>query len=89
MIVIASLVLLATACEEGQRAASHGAFVLAGAVGDLTLSSAGGGRPVSDVRADAQTGRRGSFGGIEHLPLAERRAVVLMLERPETLQYGD
>jgi hypothetical protein len=34
-------------------------------------------------------GRRGSFGWIEHLPLAERRAVVLMLERPETLQYGD
>jgi mannose-6-phosphate isomerase-like protein (cupin superfamily) len=27
--------------------------------------------------------------GIEHRPVAERRAVVLMLERPETLQYGN
>ncbi len=27
--------------------------------------------------------------GIEHRPLAERRAVVLLLERPETLQYGN
>jgi mannose-6-phosphate isomerase-like protein (cupin superfamily) len=27
--------------------------------------------------------------GAEHRPVAERRAVVLMLERPETLQYGN
>lgn len=27
--------------------------------------------------------------GIEHRPVAERRAVVLLLERPETLQYGN
>ena len=27
--------------------------------------------------------------GVEHRPVAERRAVVLMLERPETLQYGN
>ena len=27
--------------------------------------------------------------GIEHRPVAERRAVILMLERPETLQYGN
>jgi mannose-6-phosphate isomerase-like protein (cupin superfamily) len=27
--------------------------------------------------------------GIEHRPIAERRAVILMLERPETLQYGN
>ena len=26
---------------------------------------------------------------VEHRPVAERRAVVLMLERPETLQYGN
>jgi mannose-6-phosphate isomerase-like protein (cupin superfamily) len=27
--------------------------------------------------------------GVEHRPVAERRAVTLMLERPETLQYGN
>lgn len=27
--------------------------------------------------------------GIEHRPVAERRAVCLLLERPETLQYGN
>ena len=27
--------------------------------------------------------------GIEHRPVAERRAVVLLLESPETLQYGN
>jgi hypothetical protein len=27
--------------------------------------------------------------GIEHRPVADRRAVILMLERPETLQYGN
>jgi mannose-6-phosphate isomerase-like protein (cupin superfamily) len=27
--------------------------------------------------------------GAEHRPVAERRAVVLTLERPETLQYGN
>jgi len=27
--------------------------------------------------------------GMEHRPVAERRAVILMLERPETLQYGN
>lgn len=27
--------------------------------------------------------------GAEHRPTADRRAVVLMLERPETLQYGN
>lgn len=27
--------------------------------------------------------------GIEHRPVADRRAVVLLLERPETLQYGN
>jgi mannose-6-phosphate isomerase-like protein (cupin superfamily) len=27
--------------------------------------------------------------GIEHRPVAERRAVALVLERPETLQYGN
>ena len=27
--------------------------------------------------------------GIEHRPVAKRRAVVLLLERPETLQYGN
>jgi quercetin dioxygenase-like cupin family protein len=27
--------------------------------------------------------------GIEHRPVAERRAVILMLERPQTLQYGN
>ena len=27
--------------------------------------------------------------GVEHRPVAERRAVVLLLERPETLQYGN
>jgi mannose-6-phosphate isomerase-like protein (cupin superfamily) len=27
--------------------------------------------------------------GVEHRPVAEQRAVVLMLERPETLQYGN
>lgn len=27
--------------------------------------------------------------GIEHRPVAERRAVVLLLERPETLQHGN
>jgi mannose-6-phosphate isomerase-like protein (cupin superfamily) len=27
--------------------------------------------------------------GIEHRPVAEQRTVVLMLERPETLQYGN
>ena len=27
--------------------------------------------------------------GIEHRSVAERRAVVLLLERPETLQYGN
>ena len=27
--------------------------------------------------------------GAEHRPVAERRAVILMLERPETLQYGN
>jgi quercetin dioxygenase-like cupin family protein len=27
--------------------------------------------------------------GIEHRPVAEGRAVVLLLERPETLQYGN
>ncbi len=27
--------------------------------------------------------------GVEHRPVAEERAVTLMLERPETLQYGN
>jgi hypothetical protein len=27
--------------------------------------------------------------GIEHRPVADRRAVALLLERPETLQYGN
>jgi quercetin dioxygenase-like cupin family protein len=27
--------------------------------------------------------------GVQHRPVAERRAVVLLLERPETLQYGN
>ena len=27
--------------------------------------------------------------GLDHRPAAERRAVVLLLERPETLQYGN
>lgn len=27
--------------------------------------------------------------GVEHRPVADSRAVVLMLERPETLQYGN
>jgi mannose-6-phosphate isomerase-like protein (cupin superfamily) len=27
--------------------------------------------------------------GMQHRPVAERRAVVLLLERPETLQYGN
>jgi mannose-6-phosphate isomerase-like protein (cupin superfamily) len=27
--------------------------------------------------------------GVEHHPVAEQRAVVLMLERPETLQFGN
>jgi len=27
--------------------------------------------------------------GVDHRPVAEQRAVVLMLERPETLQYGN
>jgi len=27
--------------------------------------------------------------GVEHRPVAEQRAVILMLERPETLQYGN
>jgi len=27
--------------------------------------------------------------GLEHRPVAERRAVALVLERPETLQYGN
>lgn len=27
--------------------------------------------------------------GIEHRPVADRRAIALLLERPETLQYGN
>ena len=27
--------------------------------------------------------------GVEHRPITEQRAVTLMLERPETLQYGN
>jgi hypothetical protein len=27
--------------------------------------------------------------GREHRPVADQRAVILMLERPETLQYGN
>ena len=27
--------------------------------------------------------------GVEHRPVADRRAVTLMLERPDTLQYGN
>jgi|SRR5262245_31526047 len=27
--------------------------------------------------------------GVEHRPVADERAIVLMLERPETLQYGN
>ena len=43
------------------------------------------GEPVELVRGDLYVVPR----GIEHRPVAERRAVVLLLERPETLQYGN
>ena len=42
------------------------------------------GEPVELVTGDLYVVPR----GIEHRPVAERRAVVLLLERPETLQYG-
>jgi len=43
------------------------------------------GEPVELVTGDLYVVPR----GIEHRPVAERRAVVLLLERPETLQYGN
>jgi mannose-6-phosphate isomerase-like protein (cupin superfamily) len=43
------------------------------------------GEPVDLVTGDLYVVPR----GIEHRPVAERRAVVLLLERPETLQYGN
>jgi cupin superfamily acireductone dioxygenase involved in methionine salvage len=43
------------------------------------------GEPVDLVTGDLYVVPR----GIEHRPIAERRAVVLLLERPETLQYGN
>jgi mannose-6-phosphate isomerase-like protein (cupin superfamily) len=43
------------------------------------------GEPVELVTGDLYVVPR----GIEHRPIAERRAVVLLLERPETLQYGN
>jgi mannose-6-phosphate isomerase-like protein (cupin superfamily) len=43
------------------------------------------GEPVELVTGDLYVVPR----AIEHRPVAERRAVVLLLERPETLQYGN
>ena len=43
------------------------------------------GEPVELVTGDLYVVPR----GIEHRPVAERRAVVLLLERPETVQYGN
>jgi mannose-6-phosphate isomerase-like protein (cupin superfamily) len=43
------------------------------------------GEPVELVTGDLYVVPR----GMEHRPVAERRAVVLLLERPETLQYGN
>jgi len=43
------------------------------------------GEPVELVTGDLYVVPR----GIEHRPVADRRAVVLLLERPETLQYGN
>lgn len=43
------------------------------------------GEPVELVTGDIYVVPR----GIEHRPVAERRAVVLLLERPETRQYGN
>jgi len=43
------------------------------------------GEPVELVTGDLYVVPR----GIEHRPVAERRAVVLLLERPETLQHGN
>ena len=43
------------------------------------------GEPVDLVTGDLYVVPR----GIEHRPVAERRAVVLLLERSETLQYGN
>ena len=43
------------------------------------------GEPVELVTGDIYVVPR----GIEHRPVAERRAVVLLLERPETLQHGN
>ena len=43
------------------------------------------GEPVELVTGDIYVVPR----GIEHRPVADRRAVVLLLERPETLQYGN
>jgi mannose-6-phosphate isomerase-like protein (cupin superfamily) len=43
------------------------------------------GEPVELVTGDLYVVPR----GVEHRPVADRRAVVLLLERPETLQYGN
>jgi mannose-6-phosphate isomerase-like protein (cupin superfamily) len=43
------------------------------------------GEPVELVTGDLYVVPR----GIEHRPVADRRAVVLLLERPQTLQYGN
>ena len=43
------------------------------------------GEPVELVTGDLYVVPR----GIEHRPVADRRAVVLLLERPDTLQYGN
>jgi cupin superfamily acireductone dioxygenase involved in methionine salvage len=43
------------------------------------------GEPVELVSGDLYVVPR----GVEHRPVADRRAVVVLLERPETLQYGN